>query len=72
VTDAAWVVVALSAGFAFGLGYYGALWMTVRRLPKARQPARGLLLSHWRRRLATLPRSRRRLWRCSLDLGALV
>ncbi len=39
MTDAAWVVVALSAGFAFGLGYYAALWMTVRRLPKARQPA---------------------------------
>lgn len=39
MTDAAWVVVALSAGFAFGLGYYAALWTTVRRLPKARQPA---------------------------------
>jgi F1F0 ATPase subunit 2 len=29
----------MSAGFAFGLAYFAALWATVRRLSKARQPA---------------------------------
>jgi len=39
VTDAAWIMGAAAAGFTFGLAYFSALWATVRRLPKARQPA---------------------------------
>ena len=33
------LVPALIAGLALGVFYFGGLWLTVRRLPKARQPA---------------------------------
>lgn len=34
-----WLVMAAACGLAVGLVYFGALWLTVRRLPRARSPA---------------------------------
>jgi len=33
------VMIALVAGFGIGLGYFGGLWLTIRRLPGSRHPA---------------------------------
>ena len=40
--DAVTLIVAFAAGCLVGLGYFGLLWWTVRRIPTARRP--GLLL----------------------------
>ncbi len=39
IHDALALVLALIAGLGIGLFYFGGLWLTVRRLPEARQPA---------------------------------
>ena len=39
MTDALWLALALVAGGALGAFYFGALWLTVRRMPTARRPA---------------------------------
>jgi len=46
--------IALTAGLALGGFYFGALWMTVRRLPGARRPWLLSLGSFWVRLLVTL------------------
>ncbi|MBI5870035.1 MAG: ATP synthase subunit I [Actinobacteria bacterium] len=33
------IVLPLSAGLALGIIYFGGLWLTLRRLPAAKQPA---------------------------------
>lgn len=40
---------ALLAGFALGLLFYGGLWVTIRRFPKSRHPALLALVSFWGR-----------------------
>lgn len=36
--DATELLMALLAGVGLGLGYFGGLWLTVRRLPDAKRP----------------------------------
>ena len=43
------LIVALAAGMGLGIFYFGGLWWTVRRLPKARRPAFLSLLSFFGR-----------------------
>lgn len=39
----------LIAGLALGFFFFGTLWMTVRRIPRAKRPQLFLLLSFWLR-----------------------
>jgi F1F0 ATPase subunit 2 len=48
------LTIALPAGLALGAFYFGALWMTVQRLPGARRPWLLSLGSFWVRLLVTL------------------
>ena len=43
------LMLALAAGMGLGIFYFGGLWLTVRRLPTARQPALLSLLSFFGR-----------------------
>ncbi|MEX2470833.1 MAG: ATP synthase subunit I [Gemmatimonadota bacterium] len=45
------VVLGLAGGLAVGFVYFGALWVTVRRIPDARHPG-SLLLASYAARLA--------------------
>jgi F1F0 ATPase subunit 2 len=47
------VMIGLLVGIGFGTLYFGGLWLTIRRLPRARRPMHLLIMS-WVLRMAVL------------------